>query len=290
MDDNVYTNLMAQRNLACAADWRSTLPDAADKLGVTTEEAASWRDAAAAMHIPYDERLGVHQQCEGFTTYAGGTSRTLPRTTTRCCCTTRTSSCTASRSSSRPTWCWRCTCAADAFTPEEKARNVDYYERRTVRDSSLSACTQAVIAAEVGHLDLAHDYLAEAALIDLRDLHHNTRDGVHMASLAGAWIALVAGFGGMRAGAGSLVVHPAPARRDHRAEVPPSLPGSQAARDDDLRHAKYELLDGEPLPVVQHGKEFELGKKTVERHIPPVTAGPRPEQPPGRAPYNRAAT
>ena len=80
-----------------------------------------------------------------------------------------------------------------AFTPEQKARNVDYYERRTTRDSSLSACTQAVMCAEVGHLELAHDYANEAALIDLRDLHHNTRDGLHMASLAGAWTALVAG-------------------------------------------------------------------------------------------------
>ena len=56
------------------------------------------------------------------------------------------------------------------------------------------------MAAEVGQLDLAHDYLAEAALMDLRDVEHNTSDGVHMASLAGAWIALVAGLGGMRAG------------------------------------------------------------------------------------------
>ena len=56
----------------------------------------------------------------------------------------------------------------DAFTPEEKARNFAYYEPLTVRDSSLSACTQAVIAAEVGQLDLAHDYLAEAALMDLQ--------------------------------------------------------------------------------------------------------------------------
>ena len=64
----------------------------------------------------------------------------------------------------------------------------------------MSACTQSAMAAEVGQLDLAHDYLAEAALMDLRDVEHNTSDGVHMASLAGAWIALVAGFGGMRAG------------------------------------------------------------------------------------------
>ena len=67
-----------------------------------------------------------------------------------------------------------------------------------MRDSSLSASTQAIIAAEVGHLDLAYDYLGEAALMDLRDLEHNTRDGVHIASLAGAWLALVCGFGGLR--------------------------------------------------------------------------------------------
>src|SRR5262249_53456292 len=84
------------------------------------------------------------------------------------------------------------------FTAEQKARNFDYYEPITVRDSSLSASTQAIIAAEVGHLDLAYDYLGEAALMDLHDLEHNTRDGVHIASLAGAWLALVCGFGGLR--------------------------------------------------------------------------------------------
>ena len=59
-----------------------------------------------------------------------------------------------------------------------------------MRDSSLSAATQAVIAAEVGHLDLALDYTGEAALMDLRDLEHNTRDGLHMASLAGAFLSI----------------------------------------------------------------------------------------------------
>jgi len=100
-------------------------------------------------------------------------------------------------------WC------GEAFTAEQKARNVDYYEQRTVRDSSLSACTQAVMCAEVGHLDLAHRYAREAALVDLRDLHHNSGDAVHIASLAGAWSALVAGFGGLRVQDGQLRIHPA---------------------------------------------------------------------------------
>jgi len=83
-----------------------------------------------------------------------------------------------------------------------------------VRDSSLSASSQAVQAAEAGHLGLACDYLAEAALIDLDDLQHNTRDGLHIAALAGSWIALVAGFGGMRHRPG--VLHFAP-------RLPPAL-------------------------------------------------------------------
>ena len=86
----------------------------------------------------------------------------------------------------------------DAFTAEEKRRDFEYYEALTVRDSSLSACIQSVVAAEVGHLDLAYDYLAEAALMDLRDLDHDVLDGVHVASLGGALLAVLAGFGGMR--------------------------------------------------------------------------------------------
>jgi alpha,alpha-trehalose phosphorylase len=69
-DNNIYTNLMAQRNLARAADLTVRMPAEAEKLGVNTEEAAAWRDAAAAMYIPFDERLGVHPQHEGFTDYA----------------------------------------------------------------------------------------------------------------------------------------------------------------------------------------------------------------------------
>src|SRR5207237_5411277 len=92
----------------------------------------------------------------------------------------------------------------DAFSDEAKARDFAYYEALTVRDSSLSACTQAVIAAEVGYLELAYDYFGEAALIDLDDLEHNTRDGLHIASLAGAWIVAVEGFGCMRDHGGSL--------------------------------------------------------------------------------------
>ena len=205
--DNVFTNLMAAHNLV---RWPPTAcdrhPEQARAMGVTTEETAAWRDAADAVNIPYDEELGVHQQCEGFTTFAEwdfenrndyplllheAYVRLYPAQVIK-------------QADLVLAMQWQ----SHAFTPEQKARNVDYYERRMVRDSSLSACTQAVMCAEVGHLELAHDYAYEAALIDLRDLHSNTRDGLHMASLAGAWMALVNGFGGLRDDEGILSLDP----------------------------------------------------------------------------------
>ena len=68
--DNVFTNLMAAHNLRAAAEACARHAEAAHAMGVTTEETAAWRDAADAAHIPYDEELGVHPQCEGFTTLA----------------------------------------------------------------------------------------------------------------------------------------------------------------------------------------------------------------------------
>ena len=191
-DNNVFTNLMAQQNLRAAAAVAGRHADRAAELGVSTEEAASWRGAADAILIPYDE-LGVHPRARGSRTTPCGTSPPPAPSATRSCCTSTTSTCTASRWSSSPTWCSPCTCGATPSPP--RRRTATSAEALTVRDSSLSACTQAVMAAELGYLELAYDYLAEAALMDLEDRNQNTGDGLHMASLAGAWTALVEGSG-----------------------------------------------------------------------------------------------
>ncbi len=292
-DNNIYTNLMAQRNLPCAAEAAVRLPLPAKALGVTTEEIASWRDAAAAMYIPFDKRAGIHPQHDGFTDYARWDFKNTPEDHYPLLLHYPYFQLYRKQVVKQADLVLAMHLRPDAFTAEQKARNFAYYEPLTVRDSSLSACTQAVIAAEVGQLGLARDYLAEAALIDLRDVQHNTSDGVHMASLAGAWTALVAGFGGMRAGAGALTSSP-------------RLPGGISQLRFRLRYrgrklrvtitpgrARYELLDGKPIAVVHHGKEFALGKRASEHDIPKVTVGPRPAQParraPGSQPTNRSA-
>ena len=149
------------------------------------------RDAAQAIFIPYDEDLSVHPQAEEFTELRSGISQARGPIST-CCCTFPTSI-YRKQVVKQADLVLALYLRGDAFSAEERGRDFEYYEVLTVRDSSLSAFVQAVVAAEVGHLELAYDYFGEAALLDLDDINHNTRDGVHLASLAGAWIAAVAG-------------------------------------------------------------------------------------------------
>jgi alpha,alpha-trehalose phosphorylase len=178
----------------------------------------------------------------------------------------------------------------DAFSDEEKARDFAYYEALTVRDSSLSACTQAVIAAEVGHLELAYDYFGEAALIDLDNLEHNTRDGLHIASLAGAWIVAVAGFGGMRDHDGSLAFAPRLPERLSRLAFGLCFRGRRLKVEVEPHQARYSLRDGAPLDITHHGVTVKVRVETpVTCAIPAPPARDVPKQPPGRAPARRRA-
>jgi alpha,alpha-trehalose phosphorylase len=198
VDDNVYTNLMAQQNLLVAAEATERHPDVARGLGVRHDEIAAWRTAAHAMHVPFDERLGIHPQDQDFLQHARWDFDATPPDAYPLLLSHPYFALYRTQVVKQADLVLAMFRRGDAFTPEQKRRNFEYYEGVTVRDSSLSASVQAVMAAEVGHLELAHDYLAEAALTDLRDLRGDVGNGVHVASLAGALTAVVNGFGGLR--------------------------------------------------------------------------------------------
>ncbi|HEY4849413.1 MAG TPA: glycosyl hydrolase family 65 protein [Streptosporangiaceae bacterium] len=287
-DNNIYTNLMARQNLVAAADAAKRHPDRARELGVDTEESAGWRDAAEAMFIPYDEVLGVHPQAEGFTRHqVWDFAHTSPdqypmllhfpyfdlyRKQ-------------VVKQADLVLAMYLC---GSAFTAEQKARNFDYYEPLTVRDSSLSACAQAVMAAEVGHLGLAFDYLGEAALMDLHDLENNTRDGVHIASLAGTWMALVGGFGGVRHWDGTVSFAPRLPEGLTRLAFTLLIRGRRLRVEVTHAVARYVLANGEPLTVLHHGQAVNLSAGKPQVHpVPAAPSRPRPAQPPGREPVHR---
>ena len=165
-----------------------------------------------------------------------------------------------------------------------------------MRDSSLSACTQAVIAAEVGHLDLAVRYAAEAALIDLDDLEHNARDGLHIAALSGAWIALVGGFGGMRDDDPELAFRPQLPGTWQRLCFTVRWRTSRITVEIRPGEATYSV-DGDPVAIRHRTAAPARGADVEDRHeprtgrrgrpwswLPVVPLTPEPQQPAGRAP------
>jgi alpha,alpha-trehalose phosphorylase len=287
-DNNVYTNVLAQRNLVAAADAVARHPRHAAALGAEFEEAAAWRDAARDMVIPWDDDLGVHPQSEGFTSHQRWDFASTDPDRYPLLLHYPYFDLYRKQVVKQADLVLALHVRGDAFTDEEKARDFAYYEALTVRDSSLSACTQAVIAAEVGHLELAYDYFGEAALMDLLDLERNTRDGVHIASLAGAWSAAVAGFGGLRDHDGVLSFRPRlPARLD-RLAFRLLFRGRRLRVEVTKTEAAYALLDGEPLEVRHYGEAVTVGRdEAVSEPIPNLPERPTPTQPPGREPFRR---
>jgi maltose phosphorylase len=96
----------------------------------------------------------------------------------------------------------------DQYDIETIRRNFDYYEPRTVHESSLSPCVHAILAAKLGDEARAYEFYLRTARLDLDDYNNDTEDGCHITSMAGTWMSVVEGFGGMRVRDGKLLFQP----------------------------------------------------------------------------------
>ncbi len=291
VDNNCYTNMMAQENLRYAvqvAAWlKATQPDrfeaiaASLKPSLAEAEVSDWAQAADAMYIPYDEQRGLFAQDDGFF--------------------------------NRPAWRWAwgnrdgqkvllnrfhylviyrhqvCKQAdvmlalfllPDRASLDEKRRNFDYYEPITTHDSSLSTCTYGILASEIGYRPMAYQYFMQTARMDLDDSHGNVAAGVHIANMAGTWMSVVNGFAGLRLEHGQVPGEGIP-------HYKPYLPDEWDSYSFRVRHRLhcilqvrvtrradgveviYELLTDHPslqsLKVKHHGTLFELDSHNAER-------------------------
>jgi maltose phosphorylase len=96
----------------------------------------------------------------------------------------------------------------DKYDIETIRRNYDFYEPRTVHESSLSPCLHAIIAAKLGDEARAYEFYLRTARLDLDDYNNDTEDGCHITSMAGTWMTVVEGFAGMRVRDGKLSFNP----------------------------------------------------------------------------------
>ena len=238
----------------------AALPAGRGDLEVGADEVEAWRAAADAMVVPFDDELGVTSQSEGFTRYRRWDFEATPPEAYPLLLHRPYYLLYSSQVVKQADLVFALYCCGDQFDVDQKRRDFAFYEPITVRDSTLSASIQAIVAAEVGHVDLADEYFRETAFVDLRDLAGNTADGLHLASLAGAWLVAVAGFGGMRDHGRHPHVRALPAAEAQPPVLPADVPRPSLKVEIVPGEARYELVRGDPIEIVHHGERTRLDR------------------------------
>lgn len=206
VNNDCYTNRMAQMHLRYAAEVADALarsaPEVYEHLARTLDlldaEPAAWRRAADAMYLPVDPRHGVHPQDDSFLDRPAWNFATEPGDERPLLLRFHPLTLYRHQVCKQPSVVLADVLIGERISAIQKRRDFDYYEPLTVHDSSLSASTWAILAAELGLLRSALEYFREGARLDLDDLHGNASHGAHMAAMAGTWLGLVWGFGGLR--------------------------------------------------------------------------------------------
>ena len=216
VNNNWYTNYIAQWCLNYAASMveRTQNGSSADykriekKTQLNPEELAQWKAIAAAMYFPKSEKLGVYLQQDGF----------LDKEMTP------VDQLSASERPINQHWSWDRILRSpyikqadvlqgfyffeDQFDQKSLERHFDFYEPLTVHESSLSPCVHSILAAKLDRMDQAYEFYLRTARLDLDDYNHEVHEGCHITSMAGTWMSIVEGFGGMRVKENTLSFDP----------------------------------------------------------------------------------
>ncbi|MGN7760979.1 glycoside hydrolase family 65 protein [Paenibacillus sp. 22594] len=216
VNNNWYTNRMASwtmeytlEALAYLQENESTrYAELVDKLELEEAETVKWNEIIAKMYYAADEERGIFLQQDGFLDKEIiQVKDVLPENLPL-----------------NQKWSWDRILRScfikqadvlqglyflgDRYDLETKKRNFDFYEPITVHESSLSPCIHSILACELGYKEKAYEMYLRTSRLDLDNYNNDTEDGCHTTSMAGTWMSIVHGFGGLRVQSGRLILNP----------------------------------------------------------------------------------
>ncbi|MBC7453827.1 MAG: glycoside hydrolase family 65 protein [Massilia sp.] len=268
VNNNYYTNAMAQMHLGFAADISATLARErpaqwarlSAAIGLGAGEIDAWRQACACMALPYDAALGIHAQDDSFLSKKVWDFAATPKQHYPLLLNYHPLVIYRHQVCKQADVVLALLLLPEQFTQDAKRRDFDYYEAVTTHDSSLSPCIFSIIASEVGYHDKAYDYFMQTARLDLDNTHGNTHYGVHTAAMAGTWMGVAYGFAGMRVSAGALRFAPTlPARWSHY-QFKIHLRGALLQVRVEAAQVEYTLLEGDSIDFSHAGAPVSLNQ------------------------------
>lgn len=266
VNNNHYTNMVARENLWYAyhvyglleAGAPALLQTLCGKIGLKGTEPAVWKQMADCMYFPYDKAQGVFLQDDSFADKARWNFEATPK------------DCYPLLLHYHPLTIYRHRVLKQADTvladflldkyvdPAQIRRDYDYYEPLTTHDSSLSACIYSIVACRIGYIDKAYNYFIRSARMDLDDHKGNTKDGVHIANMAGTSMCILNGFAGIRQWEGKLRLRPVlpPDWQSYTFPIQFQKRTIRVAVNRDI--VEMTLLDGELLTVTCWDQDIDL--------------------------------
>ena len=266
VNDNAFTNLMARLNLNYAVSAVRLLEQESPELyaalrfelSLEPSEIEAWERAAEAMFIPHDEERGITPQDDSFLQRERWDLESTPPEKFPLLLHYHPLTIYRHQVLKQADVVMAMFLLGNEFTMEQKQRNYAYYDPLTTGDSSLSASIQSIVASEIGDYRAACRYFDFALLMDLANVAGNVSDGVHIASAAGAWMALVFGFGGVRDFDGNLAIDPRLPRRFTHLGFSLRFRGRSIRVTLTHAHETYVVSAGEPVEVAIRGETHQL--------------------------------
>jgi len=277
VDNNLYTNAMAQMHLGFAADlveWLGAadpgaLQRIAAAIALAPAEPAAWREAAECMYLPYDPARGIHPQDDGFLSKPRWEVAGIPADKRPLLLHYHPLVIYRHQVCKQADVLLALLLLDDRFDAADKRRDFDYYEPLTTHDSSLSRCIFGIVASEVGYPDKACAYFEQGVRADLDDHHHNTNRGVHTAAMAGAWLGVVTGFAGLRMRHGEPAFAPQLPARWSRCAFKLRFGAAQLQVEMGHDGTRYRLLTGDTLTLQHGGRPVQLSTEAPLASFPP---------------------
>lgn len=278
VDNNYYTNKMARAHLLHAVQaWQrleldrpEAARDLAERIGLAPDELETWQRAGESMYLPWDDRLGIHPQADGFLDKPTWNFEREDRPQQPLLL------------NYHPLTLFRHQVCKQAdvvqalvmdgldVAPEVKQRCFDYYASITTHDSTLSATPFAILAAELGRAEPAMGWFDDTLRVDLDNLHGNSSHGVHLAAMAGSWQCLAYGFAGLRIDGSRLRFAPVMPARWRSWQLSITWRGRRIALGAEPDQAWFRLDSGKPLEIECHGKQLRLDSgRTIASGLPP---------------------
>jgi maltose phosphorylase len=275
VNNNYYTNLMGKKTmeftLTVLDRMEREAPDALralnEKLGITGEERANWASCAKAMLIHQDNHL-VFEQHEGYFNLPHIDVQKIPATDFPLYHHWSYDRIYRTDMIKQPDVLMAMFLYPGDYTLQEKAANYDYYEPRCIHESSLSPSIHSIFASELKRHKEAFRFFGFAARLDLDNYNCNTAEGLHLTSIAAAWVTIVFGFGGLRTDGPLPALAPSIPAAWEGYRFGLTLSGSTLNVHVGREKLTLSLVKGEPVKLLIYGKEITLGHEEITLSLP----------------------